>query len=292
MPRYSDEWLVDKALFEHQMGGDCVCCIIPNFDPDGLRGLINAVSDIETDAANAEYAAHQVSPWPPDMRDQIWGDRVRVRMRMKKEMPSYKSFIEEECGGIVEFRKWCLGLDAKSLKQIFQMPKSEITDTLKNSYNVQTHSALGVVMSSVVEQLANFPKTRYPIDARGETETNFENQLKYNRMGGFILNITKQNTVFDQDVGENKTVEEIDKDVLDVFLSSMAALGGPKLLQRGKLESADDDDDDADDIPVAKGKKQKGPSFRSDRRLGRLVIQRNWADQFIAKYRSTLNATG
>ena len=286
MPRYSDEWLVDKALFEHQMGGDCVCCIIPNFDPDGLRGLINAVSDIETDAANAEFDAHQVSPWPPEMRDQIWGDRVRVRMKMKKDMHLYKSFIEEECGGVQELRKWCLGLEPKSIKQIFQMPKTDVVETLRNSYNVQIHSALGVVMNSVVEQVANFQKTGYPIDARGEVETDFETQLKYSRMGGFILNITKQNTVFDESIGEDATVEEINQDVLDVYLSCMVALGGPKLLQRGKSENVDDDED-ADDVKVVKGKKQKGPSFRSDRRLARLIIQRNWADQIMAKYRST-----
>ena len=89
MPRYSDDWVISKSLFEYTTGGSCQCCAFPAiFDPNGLKGLISSVSDLETDAANEEFNAAQQSPWPPEMRDSVWADRVRVRHKLKKEMKS------------------------------------------------------------------------------------------------------------------------------------------------------------------------------------------------------------
>ena len=87
MPRFTDEWVVTKSLFEYTVGGSCSCCSFPTlFDPNGLKGLISAVSDLETDAADAEFKSAQSSPWPPEMRDSVWADRVKVRFKMKKEI--------------------------------------------------------------------------------------------------------------------------------------------------------------------------------------------------------------
>ena len=80
MPRFSDQWVVDRTLFEFATGGSCACCGFSHlFLPNGLKGLIDEVSDLETDAANNEFEAAQKSPWPPTMRDQVWADRVRLR---------------------------------------------------------------------------------------------------------------------------------------------------------------------------------------------------------------------
>jgi hypothetical protein len=69
MPRFTDEWVVTKSLFEYTTGGSCACCSFPAiFDPNGLKGLINSVSDLETDAAENEFQSAQSSPWPPEMR--------------------------------------------------------------------------------------------------------------------------------------------------------------------------------------------------------------------------------
>ncbi len=68
MPRFKDEWVVNKALFEYTTGGSCACCSFPFFDPNGLKGLVSSVSDLETDAAEQEYQLAQRSPWPDEMR--------------------------------------------------------------------------------------------------------------------------------------------------------------------------------------------------------------------------------
>ena len=67
MPRFKDEWVVNKSLFEYTTGGSCACCSFAFFDPDGIKGLISSVSDLETDAAEKEYQSIQRSPWPPEM---------------------------------------------------------------------------------------------------------------------------------------------------------------------------------------------------------------------------------
>ena len=123
MPRFKDNWVVDRALFEYVSGGSCACCsAVGLFNPDGLKGLINAVTDLETDAANAELKAAQQSPWPPEFRDCVWGDRVRLRHKMKKEMVNYKEFCNEY--NKEDLEDWLCNEEefgAEKLKKLFQM---------------------------------------------------------------------------------------------------------------------------------------------------------------------------
>jgi hypothetical protein len=289
MPRYSDYWVVSKSLFEYTTGGSCACCSFPTlFDPDGFRGSVNAISDLETDAANAEISAADQSPWPPEMRDSVWADRVKVRYKMKKEMNEYKEFMEEvDEGKLKEFCRKDLG--AKKIKQIFQMPRSEVTDILSNRYGVC--SAFGTIMCGVVEQVANFKMTKYPTDARGEEEREFESILKHNRFGGFVLDLCSA------DEAKRETQDQqVDEEVLTIFINTMKSLGGPKLLHRGPSTSTQHSgcdegegeggaDDAAGKGEIDDGK--KGPSFRSDRRIARLVIARYWSDQIISKYKDS-----
>jgi len=315
MPRYSDNWAVSKALFDYTAGGSCACCSFPTlFDPNGLKGLISSVSDLETDAANAEYnaAVSEESPWPPDMRDSIWADRVKVRYKMKKEMADYRAFWDEVGNsdgngdsdgngeGVENLKQFCMTeLGAVGLRKIFQMARSEVTDMLSNRYSAC--SAYGTVMCAVVEQVANFKMTKYEVDSRGLEEIELEKVLQYNRFGGFVIEgiVSDVSCSNDNDVKNEEEKLEINQDVLDVFLASMKSLIGPKLLERGPSTSKSGkngndedeggaDDADAEEMIVEKGsKKKKGPSFRSDRRIVRLIILRHWADQIIRKYRET-----
>eukprot|EP00555_Chaetoceros_dichaeta_P007188 CAMPEP_0198264746 /NCGR_PEP_ID=MMETSP1447-20131203/17236_1 /TAXON_ID=420782 /ORGANISM="Chaetoceros dichaeta, Strain CCMP1751" /LENGTH=115 /DNA_ID=CAMNT_0043953809 /DNA_START=1 /DNA_END=348 /DNA_ORIENTATION=+ len=82
----------------------------------------------------------------------------------------------------------------------------------------------------------------------------------------------------------------MNEDVLDVFVKMFVDLGGPKLLQRGPSTTVSADDqgeeeggaDDGDDHIA------KEASFRSDRRIARLMIARYWADQLISKYKAVI----
>ncbi|CAB9502178.1 expressed unknown protein [Seminavis robusta] len=284
MPRFGDRWVVDRTLFEYVNGGSCACCGFNHFLPGGTKDMIHAMSDLETDAANAEVNALQASPWPANMRDAVWGDRLKLRHLMKKEMPKYATFWKEHA---VELEEWCRsGADVMTLKKIFQMPRAEVTERVKNDYGI--HSAFAVVLCTVVEQVANFPATQLPTDARGESETNFEQALVFDRRGGFTLKLKQKDG-------------SLNTDVLQIWLYRMKSLGGPKLLERAPPKkkvvadsSDEEEEDDEDGDADAGGLKQQadpdedepasGPSFRSDRRIIRLLIARYWADQMMKKF--------
>jgi len=126
--------------------------------------------------------------------------------------------------------------------------------------------------------VVHFKDTKYPTDARGESEIAFEGVLHYDRRGGFTLKGF---------LNKDRTLNE---EVLDIWMKRMESLGGPKLLERGPStshRSHEDDDDDGNDTGGVDDVQERdpedtkpGPSFRVDRRVIRLIIARYWADQF------------
>ena len=80
----------------------------------------------------------------------------------------------------------------------------------------------------------------------------------------------------------------INKDVLLVFLRRVVSLAGPTLLARAGRVHDTDDDDDGDvhrDSSVGSETENNVTSFRSDRRVARLLIARFWADSLIELYK-------
>mmetsp|Transcript_32414 Transcript_32414/g.58588 ORF Transcript_32414/g.58588 Transcript_32414/m.58588 type:complete len:192 (-) Transcript_32414:594-1169(-) len=171
MPRFADNWVVDKCMFDYVQGGSCACCGFPHlFAPGGFEGMVNSMSDLETDAAANEINAAKSSPWPPEMRDQIWGDRLLLRFKMKKEMKVYRAFLEGVVRGDAEndetgngeinikdaigvLQNFCINeLSPRQVRGIFQLPRSELTEVLKSKYKIC--SAYAVVFCTVVISLS------------------------------------------------------------------------------------------------------------------------------------------
>ena len=228
--------------------------------------MINAISDLETDAANAEIKAVATSPWPSDMREQVWSDRVRLRVKMKKEMSTHDSFWRQHGQS---FGEWFVSLEPNVLKKVFQIPRSEVVERVNTHYGI--HSAFGTVLSAVTEQVAHFQDTKYPTDGRGISEIAFEQALCYDRRGGFMLRIVDK-------------VGTLQEDMLKIWLNRMASLGGPVLLERTPRKCADDVGADDAEEQIENAAK---PSFRMDRRIVRLLIARYWATALMEKYSST-----
>lgn len=272
-------------MFEFVSGGSCACCGLPLlFNPDGVNGLIHAMSDLETDAANAEVRAVEKSPWPPEIRQQVWTDRILLRYKMKKEMNSYRVFVQDVVGGRETLQTFLETLGALTLRRIFQMPRDEIGEILKNTYNI--HSAFRIVGCAVTEQIANFGVTKYETDGRGEEEVEFEQHLAFDRRAGFVFPMTKKIVTTKDDTGDTIVSWELNTDIVGMFVNAMDGwLGGVKLLQRGpstvRHTQASHDEDDAAEEEVDAN---EGPSFRSDRRIVRLMIARYWADQIVSKW--------
>ena len=330
MPRFTDKWVIDKCMFDYVNGGDCACCGFPHlFMPGGIESLINTMSDLETDDAKREVNAARMSPWPPDMRDQIWSDRLLLRFKMKKEISRYRTFLEgmatraisattdgyhDDAMGddgrgktradvngaaVSELHKFCrFELTPRQLSRIFQLPRSELGELLKEKYRIC--SAYSVGFCSVVDQVANFGVTGSDDDARrgkyddGDdmSEGEFERMLKYDRNKGFHLDVVAAST----SSGGNECDWAADDVALMTFLRRMASLAGPTLLSRAARTANVDDDDDAgrgggsvDDGNVGAdgkidNKDANVTSFRSDRRVIRLMIARFWADRLMEKY--------
>ena len=106
------------------------------------------------------------SPWPLFMKQEIWASRVMIRKAMKTEMVEvYKRRWEEEGNGMKEFLE---NLDGRGLTRLFQLPRSEVAEIVKEKYGVD--GAFLVVFCAVVEQVANFQITGYEGDGRGDSE--------------------------------------------------------------------------------------------------------------------------
>lgn len=266
MPRFSDQWLIDKTLFDYVQGGSCACCAF-NFLPGGTAGLIQSMSEFETDAANAEIGALEKLPWPPDMKDQVWMERVRLRQFCKGKMKEYRDFWREHGQS---YAVWLNDVSVQKLRKLFQLPRSEIVERLKQQ-NYRFHSAFGTVLCAVTEQVAHFDVTGYPVDGRGEAEIGFEECLTFSRQGGFTL----------RNLDRKQTKAQ--------WLKRHEALGGPKLLDRNTKRTLDDDNSDDGNNSVYENDTPKSvvsstPSFRSDRRLVRLLIARAFADVLQRAY--------
>jgi len=232
------------------------------------------MSEFETDAANAEVSALERLPWPPDMKDQVWMERVRLRQFCKSKMNVYADFWKEHGDA---YSTWFCDLPAQKLRKLFQLPRAEIVERLKHQ-NFKMHASFGTVLCAVTEQVAHFEVTCYPPDGRGEAELGFEKCLSFDRRAGFTL------TSVDSDETKRR------------WLARHKALGGPKLLERNPKRSSDDDDEeegenaDIDDNQGASA--GDTPSFRSDRRIVRLVIARHFADVVQRAYLKEKNADG
>jgi hypothetical protein len=119
------------------------------------------------------------------------------------------------------------------------MSRDEFIAMIQQEYNI--HSAYMVVLTAVIEQVANFPVTKYPSDAPrnhsdnddddANAEYQFEKILQFGRMTGFtvpIIEATSSNT------GDPQYPPRICPDVLQVLLDRIRTLGNTKLLGRGR----------------------------------------------------------
>ncbi|GMI48030.1 hypothetical protein TrCOL_g4805 [Triparma columacea] len=282
MGRFTDDWVVDRSMFEYVNQGSCTCCGISHAGMNMME-FMQACSDLETDDGKKEVQ----SPWPVFMKNEIWSDRVKIRNMMKKEMARFAEDLEEHGEGMVEH---LYNIPANSLTRLFQLPRDELSEIIQEKYDVR--GAFLVVFCAVVEQVANFPVTGYSNDGRGEEELDFEEALTYNKRCGFTLNFEEH------------------LDATGAFASFLKRFGGPKLMPRSskskgaaaamvseekeddKESAGDEKEDDNEEEEEEEEEKevvgQRGQSFRADRRLARLIIGRYWFDRLLQSYKKEL----
>ena len=280
MPRFSDEWVVDRVLFDYVSGGSCACCGISHslFLPNGTMDCITSMTDLETDQMNAEIdiLSSDLHPWPKVLRDQIWCDRVKLKQKLKSSIAKYTNFWSQHGAAFTEWLfiinnniDYCTESEndknrdnVKFLQRCLQMSRDELTNHIQQEYSI--HSAYMVVLTAAMDQVAHFQETKYPYDSLRcsstshmntnsdndhHAELRFEEILQFGRMTGFMLPIMESTTK-----DSTLVTSSIRQDVLQILLDRIRTLGNTKLLGRGASTSTtgnpmniDDDDNDNDD---------------------------------------------
>ena len=306
-------------MFDYVQGGSCACCVGSFlFMPGGTAGIIETMSEFDTDSKRDEIEALYRLPWPVEMKDEVWMERVRLRQYLKRSMKRYKEFWDDQSSNPklgpgpaqmilsngptapessapssppppppqrsrsvqqMTFEEWFMNLDRSQLAKYFQLPRTEPLERIQQQGQGQgqkpflLHPAFGTVLCAVTEQVAHFNLTCYPPDGRGRAELGFEDILAFHKRGGF--------TLIDDSVETRRK-----------WLLRHRALGGPKLLE--KQDDSNDENDDSDEEEECGGggggatdtnpPPPSIPSFRSDRRIMRLLIARCFADDLQSAY--------
>ena len=55
MGRFSDDWVVDRSMFEYVNGGSCTCCGMSHMGMNMME-FMQACSDLETDDGKKEVS--------------------------------------------------------------------------------------------------------------------------------------------------------------------------------------------------------------------------------------------
>ncbi|ETL89810.1 hypothetical protein, variant 1 [Phytophthora nicotianae] len=260
MRKYEDTWVVDRTMFEYVNQGGCSCCGVTHTIMN-LADFASKCSDWETDDENKE----QFSPWPMFIHEEILTERARLRMAMKADMNKYKDFVETHMKGFID---WWSRLGENTKARIFQLPSEEVLSYFRIQTKVK--GSYEILLCAILEQIRHFQETGYT-DGRVAAELFFEKNLVHQR-DSFVLD------------SQYIANEAGDKN----FFEMLTILGGPKLLPVRTARNPNEKNEAEAEQAKSESNVQ---SFRSDRRLVRLVMFRVFADMAIRKYtREVVNA--
>ncbi|KAL4171728.1 hypothetical protein KRP22_009818 [Phytophthora ramorum] len=266
MKKYEDTWVVDRTMFEYVNQGGCSCCGVTHTIMN-MAEFASKCSDWETDDEKKE----QFSPWPTFIHEEILTERARLRMAMKADMKKYKEFVDEHLKG---FMAWWSRLGENAKARIFQLPDDEVLSYFR--VHTKVKGSYEILLCAILEQIRHFQDTGYT-DGRVAAELFFEKNLVHQRES-FVLD--PQYVVME--AGDTN------------FFEMLKILGGPKLLPVRTTRNANEKSEAESEQTKSENNVQ---SFRSDRRLARLVMFRIFADMAIRKYKrevvnADLNNTG
>jgi hypothetical protein len=88
------------------------------------------------------FDAYGQLPWPQELKDSIWMERVRLRQHCKGNMKDYKQFWNDHGEN---FEIWFLEQPIEKLKRCFQLPRQEVLERLKQQ-NHEFHNSFGTLL--------------------------------------------------------------------------------------------------------------------------------------------------
>ncbi|EQC39869.1 hypothetical protein SDRG_02527 [Saprolegnia diclina VS20] len=258
---FLDAWVVDKTMFEYVSKGGCSCCGIASAMIN-FAALDAPCSDWETDDEDREM----FSPWPTFIHEDVQKQRVMIRHRLKQHVHAYATFWAEHGAA---FSTWWTEQTAATKFRLFQLPEADVTTYVHSHADV--HGPYGIVLATVTEQIKHFAGTGY-VDGRTAAEVALERHLQFEK-GAFTL---------------TPSYLELPADAPNGFCALLQHfLSGPRLLP-SSIEETHGDNNNSVATSRAPDAVQ---SFRSDRRVVRLVLARLFADVVIAKFKRSRSDT-
>ena len=172
--RYADAWVVDASMYAHFKSG-CICAAAASVEDekDGIRpklpvavaASIKLCRDLPQSQAMAEAES---TPWPPEVREEVWRDRVIFRRLLR----NIRSKIVTASSGTKKLMQKLL-CDPSALSGLsghHVIAGSHIKSFLEENFP----GFYGTVLLKLLQQIAVFSLTGMSCDGTSEAEHAFE----------------------------------------------------------------------------------------------------------------------
>ena len=200
MPRFTDQWLYERVLFDYTTGGGasaCACCRYDSANEEetssssplawfgGWRSFLEAIPDLPQTAEDFS--------WP--QLDSVWGDRVKIRQKLLlRQRPrdednlAFVSWLENT--RLVVPNENVNNTAEEPPLSIF-IPREPFFEWIVTGFGI--HTIYSHILFVVMEQVANFHLTNYAPDAENDSDDDeraWEECIRWReRAEGFLITL-------------------------------------------------------------------------------------------------------
>ena len=176
--RFTDEWLIDAALYTHFKGVPCCspASVTPEEVSETVASCVGLCSDVPTFEMCKEVL---VAPWPEDIKDELWRDRVlfrRVLFRTRAQLCQASTHTRATL--VSRLRELAETSSVSSL-----LIDDDRLSTLKARLSKHFPSFYGAVLTHMLTQLSSFSLTGLDADGVHDAELLWEDALELGGTG-------------------------------------------------------------------------------------------------------------
>lgn len=196
MPRFTDEWLYERVMFDYTTGGGASACACCQYNPDGeeykpatplawfggWRSFVDAIPDLPQE--NAEDFE-----WP--QLESVWADRVKIRHKL---LLRQRELVGQDDGG---FQKWLeesrLGVPNENTMTLggnssytMTIPREPFFEWIVTGFNI--HTIYSHIIYVSMEQVAHFHLTKYA-DEGDDMERTWQHCIRWKEHDSFVISL-------------------------------------------------------------------------------------------------------
>lgn len=267
--QFEDEWVENNTMFKLFTQSGCSCCnMAVQVD---IQSFVAECTDL-SDAAGQED--DNKSPWPQYIREAVWADRVRFRKVLKARQKEFHQQGPDLMGKLTTL--WN-GMSLAERTDLCSIPTSALHAHLKDGFGFSPVYRL--VLLAVCEQVLQFEKTQYKPDAVTHAELSFEKALGDASDSDMV---TVSDAFLGRDGGDK---EGFVARLGELLQGSILPRTSTIALNEEESSSGKSKDKSAEEVEVEEEKSAPASrrSFRSDRRLVRLVVYIMFLDMLLER---------